>query len=326
MAMISVIIPVYNSGAYLKRCLQSVLGQTHADLEVILIDDGSTDESPAIIDDYAKQDERVKVIHQANAGQSVARNAGLAIAQGDYIGFVDSDDWIELDTYAYLLGLLTAYQADISEINLEVAYASSHQMPNLEEQIEVYAGEEILIYYFEHNEFSVCLRLYQRDVLYGLLFDVGRINEDVVYGFKALRNAKQLVSSNLPKYHYFSNPLGTSESPLRLRDMDLLFAGEQLDELTQADGSDRLRKLVLTKKYRSPFTLLVKMALFGCSQELDRKQTERELRGLVKAHYGFLIKSQMPMNRKLLLTACRYAYPLVKLAGRVYVTWMRQRA
>jgi glycosyltransferase involved in cell wall biosynthesis len=318
MPKISVIVAVYNTSAFLKRCLSSLLSQTHNDLEVLLIDDGSTDDSPALCDRYAATDQRVRVFHQANAGQSAAKNRGLQMATGDLIGFVDSDDWVVSDTFAYLLGLLETHQADVAEIDHEVAYSDNHEMRQPAERIEVFSEEEILIHYFEHNEFAMGFRLYRRELFSGVLFDVGRINEDVVAGYRALLNANKLVSSNQPKYFYYSNPIGTSESPLRRRDMDLLFAGQQLDVLTAESDNKHLRRLALTKRHRSSFTLLVKMAVFGCSDELDKKTIARELKVQIRQHYGFLMTSNMPVNRKILLTGCRFCYPLVCLAGSIY--------
>ena len=323
MAKISIIIPVYNTAVYLRRCLDSVLNQTHEDIEVVLVNDGSTDGSAALCDQYAADDSRVRVIHQQNGGLSAARNAGLKIITGEYLGFVDSDDWVLPDTYAYLLGLIEQEQADIAEIAHEVAYSEKHLMKERPEKIEVFRGEQILVHYFELNEFSVGFRLYRSQVFSNVSFEIGRINEDVVAGFLALRNADCLVNSNQTKYFYYSNPVGISESPLRLRDMDLLYAGERLDELTVDSTDERLRKLALTKKYRSYFTLLVKMTIFGCSVELDQKQTERELKVAIKQHYGFLMSSQMPLNRKIMLTGCRFCYPMVKLAAVVYRSFRR---
>ena len=103
MPKISVIVPVYNVEKYLARCLDSIINQTLADIEIICINDGSTDNSLEILNDYAKKDSRIKIIDQTNAGLSCARNAGMQIAQGEYIGFVDSDDWIDLDFYEKLV-------------------------------------------------------------------------------------------------------------------------------------------------------------------------------------------------------------------------------
>ena len=112
--MISIIVPVYNVEKYLSRCLDSILVQTYRDFELILVDDGSTDRSGAICDEYASRDERIKLIRQSNQGLSVARNVGLDAARGDYIGFVDSDDYIHPETYQILLDALLKYDADLS--------------------------------------------------------------------------------------------------------------------------------------------------------------------------------------------------------------------
>ena len=112
-ALISIIIPVYNSGEYLQTCLDSIVGQTYKNLEIILIDDGSTDGSAEVCDDYAQKDSRIICIHQSNGGVSKARNRGLEIARGAYIHFPDSDDYLDLDTYEYLLNLMNQHQCQV---------------------------------------------------------------------------------------------------------------------------------------------------------------------------------------------------------------------
>lgn len=114
-SMLSVIVPVYKVEPFLKRCVDSIIHQTYKNLEIILVDDGSPDNCGAICDEYANKDDRIKVIHKENGGQSSARNVGIAIAKGDYIAFVDSDDWIDSDMYETLIGLAEKYDADIAE-------------------------------------------------------------------------------------------------------------------------------------------------------------------------------------------------------------------
>ncbi len=111
--MISVIVPVYNTGKYLNRCVDSILAQTYHDLEGILVDDGSTDQSPGLCDEYLRKDERIRVIHKSNGGLSDARNVGIDVASGEYIGFIDSDDYIVPDMYQKLYTRLTQEKADI---------------------------------------------------------------------------------------------------------------------------------------------------------------------------------------------------------------------
>ena len=108
---VSVIVPVYKVAAYLPRCVDSILAQTWRNLEIILVDDGSPDECGSICDVYAEKDPRIRVIHKENGGLSSARNAGLDTASGEYIGFVDSDDWIEPEMYARMLALMEKYDA-----------------------------------------------------------------------------------------------------------------------------------------------------------------------------------------------------------------------
>ena len=112
--LISLIVPVYNVKDYLKTCLQSILEQTYKNLEIILVDDGSDDGSSGICDEYARMDQRIKTIHLPHSGVSAARNAGLAAATGELLGFVDSDDWIDHDMYQYLYALMQEHDADVS--------------------------------------------------------------------------------------------------------------------------------------------------------------------------------------------------------------------
>ena len=124
---VSVIIPVYNVEKYLKECIQSVLRQTYKNLEIILVDDGSKDNSGNICDEYAKRDERIKVIHKKNGGLSDARNAGIDICTGEYIAFLDSDDFIEEDMYEFLVKNLEKAKADISICQVYYVYKNAKQ-------------------------------------------------------------------------------------------------------------------------------------------------------------------------------------------------------
>ena len=113
MAKVSIIIPVYNTGNYLYKCVESVLNQTYKDIEIIIIDDGSKEETAQICDEIAKEDKRIRLIHKQNEGVSVARNIGLDMVTGDYVGFIDSDEWIDLDMFESLVCEMEEYDADI---------------------------------------------------------------------------------------------------------------------------------------------------------------------------------------------------------------------
>lgn len=130
MVKLSVILTVYNVEKYLKRCIDSIIKQTYKDFELILVDDGSIDNSSKICDKFCKQDKRIKVIHKENGGVSSARNAGLDIAEGDYISFIDSDDYIEVDMFKKLIQIMIENNADIAQCNFKVVCKNEKMIKN----------------------------------------------------------------------------------------------------------------------------------------------------------------------------------------------------
>ncbi|MBQ4243839.1 MAG: glycosyltransferase, partial [Clostridia bacterium] len=148
MDLISVIVPVYKTEKYLDRCVNSIVNQTYKNLEIILVDDGSPDRCPELCDRWAEKDNRIKVIHQENGGMSAARNAGLRIAKGDYIGFVDSDDWIDNDMYEYLYILLINNQADYSTINYDIKKRETDRTENQNECINLLDNNRMFEIFF----------------------------------------------------------------------------------------------------------------------------------------------------------------------------------
>lgn len=181
---LSIIVPVSKVEPYIRRCVDSILAQTFTDFELILVDDGSPDNCPAICDEYAVKDHRVKVIHKKNGGLSDARNAGLDIAQGEYIGFVDSDDWILPDMYRTLTEKIEAHDADICAIgfceldrNGEVLVTNAVREPLLVLNREDFIGQ-----FFPDNKYfmAVCVwnKIYKRDLFQTIRFPRGVIYED----------------------------------------------------------------------------------------------------------------------------------------------------
>ena len=170
--MISVIIPVYNVEKYLRECLDSVTGQTYQDLEIILVDDGSKDESGTICDEYAAKDSRITVIHKENGGQSDARNCGLDNAHGEYIYFMDSDDWILPDTLAQLMERAVQENADVVFFEAETIYEDFNDQDYREElkrqhHYQTCSGARALCEQYRNSEFLVCLCLHliKRDLI-----------------------------------------------------------------------------------------------------------------------------------------------------------------
>ena len=205
--LVSIIIPVYNVEKYLKKCVDSILNQTYTNLEVVLVDDGSTDASGQICDMYAGMDLRVRVIHKANGGLSDARNAGMKIATGEYIGFVDSDDWIEPDMYECLYNLAMENSLDVVAGRFCETIDGVDVNCECTGEFRIFTGEEMLeINISGHPQYvvtnSVWDRLYRRDILEGMKFPVGRKYEDIVFSTEVFLKAKRCGYLDSKVYHY----------------------------------------------------------------------------------------------------------------------------
>ncbi len=217
--LISVIVPVYNMEQYLERCVRSVLGQSYQNLEVILVDDGSTDASPAMCDAYAREDARVKVIHKENGGLSDARNAGLAVATGAFIGYVDSDDWIEPDMYERMYRACVDKNAQLCVCRYFSEYAN-RTLGGGDGACVALTREELLrIYIGGHAQYviynSVWSKLFRRSLVDGVMFPKGRNSEDITYTTKAFCRLDKAVYLDRCLYHYVLDREGSIMNVLR---------------------------------------------------------------------------------------------------------------
>ncbi|MBQ6887390.1 MAG: glycosyltransferase [Lachnospiraceae bacterium] len=204
--LISVIVPVYNMEKYLKRCVESILAQEYRQLEIILVDDGSTDNSPAMCDAYAKQDERICVIHKENGGLSDARNAGLAIATGSFIGFVDSDDWIEPEMYKDMYEAAKKHQAEVVVCRYAEVYPDRVVDGSCNELVVLTREEVLNIFICEHPRYkiynSVWSKLFKREIIGNTIFPKGRNSEDIVFTTKAFCRLERCVYIDTAYYNY----------------------------------------------------------------------------------------------------------------------------
>lgn len=200
---ISVIVPVYNVAAYLPQCLDSILQQDHEDLELILIDDGSRDDSEAICDQYAAADPRVRVIHQQNGGAAAAKNAGLRIATGDYLSFVDSDDYLEPNVYGYMLGVLQSANADAAQFAFRDVYRHRSEDRVFRPGRTVAEGREYLVRY--PKDWTCALlwdKLYKRALFEGIFFEEGHKIDDEYFTYQGMMNASRVVCDDRIIYNY----------------------------------------------------------------------------------------------------------------------------
>jgi len=214
MPAISIIVPVYRTEKYLHRCIDSILGQTFVDFECIIIDDGSPDNCPDLCDEYAVKDSRIVVIHQKNAGVSAARNAGLDIARGKWIGFVDSDDWCDHDMFSVLYNNAVKYDADISICGWRKIYNNGRTLEKVKNKLKIFNGEQAIKKLFTPScnmEFnpSNWNKLFNAKIIFqnGLRYDTTiQFAEDFLFQYEILKHTRRVVSFSMPYYNYICNP------------------------------------------------------------------------------------------------------------------------
>lgn len=203
MPIISVIIPVYNVEKYLCQCLDSVINQTYKNLEIILVDDGSTDDSGKICNEYAKRDRRIIVVHKNNGGLSDARNAGIDICKGEYVSFVDSDDWLDLDMYEIFISKIIEHNADIVSCGYVLEFANKKFNCNLA-NIIIDGNDKVLQNLFYNKNFpnAVWGKVYNKNIFEKLRFPIGKIYEDMLIKYDILKKSQKVVILKSTFYHY----------------------------------------------------------------------------------------------------------------------------
>lgn len=235
--LISVIVPVYKTEKYLRKCVDSILNQTYKKLEIILVNDGSPDNSGKICDEYAKKDRRIIVIHQKNSGISTVMNKGLDIAKGSYIATVDSDDNIHEQMLEILYNNLKNFEADISVCSYSLIYEgnvnkdSQQQGLSLrEESIKVFTSKEALgkLYGGMHSIDSFAWnKLYKKELFDNIRFLEGKMYEDMFIIHRLLDSASKVVVSDLPLYYYLQRSDSITGKPFNFSNLEILAALEE---------------------------------------------------------------------------------------------------
>lgn len=224
-SLISVIVPIYNVEKYLERCVESIINQTYKNLEIILVDDGSPDNCPQMCDDYAKKDSRIKVVHKKNGGLSDARNAGMKVATGEYVSFIDSDDYISLDFYETLLQTMIDNDSDIVECSV-VKFYEDNNFDEYSDDLKVtnydtlYALDGLI----NENPFKqhVWNKLYKSNIALDIPYAVGKLNEDEFWTYQVFGKAKKVTRINKTMYYYFQRGSSIMGNGYNIKRLDAL--------------------------------------------------------------------------------------------------------
>ena len=259
--LVSIIIPVYNVEQYLDKCVESVIRQTYSNLEIILVDDGSPDNCPEMCDRYSKIDPRILVIHKKNGGLSEARNAGIDIAKGEYISFIDSDDYVEDNYVKILVDEMIKYNADIS--------CGKHNVIYSDKVIKHYTGkryvlkpEDALDMLLYHNDMDVSAwaKLYKKSLFDKVRFPVGRLYEDAATTYKLIDKSSVIVLNSIPVYNYIIRDNSITNNSFSEKKLDLITSTKEMTDFIRkkytelSSGCDRR----LVYAYLSTLTQTIK--------------------------------------------------------------------
>ena len=213
--LISIVIPVYNVEKYLEKCIKSIVNQTYKNLEIIIVDDGSPDNCPKMCDEFAQNDKRIKVIHKENGGLSDARNAGINIAKGKYITFIDSDDYISNDYVEYMYNLIKRYNTQIATCEVEIVYLEkdSHKNTEYVENIEVLNPRDFFynMLFAKKSDVTACAKLYETRLFEKIRYPKGVVYEDTATTYKLIEECEKIVTGNKKCYFYFTRPNSISK-------------------------------------------------------------------------------------------------------------------
>lgn len=256
MPRISVIVPVYNVEQYLPACVDSILGQTFEDFELLLVDDGSPDNCGAICDEYAQKDPRVRVIHQANQGLSGARNAAMDVARGEFLTFIDSDDVVSRDYLAVLLHAAEKEQADIAVCGLQEFFddvvpglepgrveAARTVLDNRAACVAIYEGDPLV-------PVNACAKLFRADLWKDLRFPVGRLHEDQAVIPLVCYHATKVVSVDRAMYCYRTRSASITKAAFSLKRYDDIWAVDNCIRFFKERGEQEILRAARDKRQR----------------------------------------------------------------------------
>ncbi len=301
--LISVIIPVYNVEEFMDQCIRSVVEQTYKNLEIILVDDGSTDRSGSKCDEWAKKDLRIRVIHKENGGLSDARNAGMAVAKGDYIGFIDSDDYISEDMYEILLNLCIENDVPLSCIRYDTV-GKGYNPPRENGIKEIVSAHKMLTmitwpwnYPDMYAAMNVMSRLYRRDILEGMSFPKGRVYEDITFSTEVLQKAEKIAYYNKALYHHRSREDSITGKDRSFSMKCFTDRTPQIEKQIKMLKSYGYNDLVVMCRYRAAMELY--RLKYHCSDEEIRILIDKEI-GKMKPPLTDILRYIPGMKSKLM--------------------------
>ena len=303
-ALISIVVPVYKVEKYLKKCVDSILNQSYTDIEVILVDDGSPDDCGKICDEYTEKDKRVKVIHKENGGLSDARNIGLENASGDYILFIDSDDWIHEDMVDILYRNLKANDTDMSMCMFKYVFEESEEEVfdecHCTEQVEVLSSEDILRRYYSEDRVPYVVawnKLYKKDLFKEIRYPKGKIHEDEFTSYRLIHQSDKIAVIYSALYYYLQRAGSITGGDIKAKHWDIWQAYSESKAYYRSYNQHEFINLVREKEFKEIINMYSQLYLMKNDIECQKKKKILKKR-YQKMFYPMIKKSQLGLKEK----------------------------
>jgi len=321
--LISVIVPVYKVEHYLRKCVDSVVAQTYTNLEIILVNDGSPDNCGKICDEYAENEERAKVIHKSNGGTSDARNTGLDVARGNFIAFIDSDDFVSTNYIEYLYDLITKYDADISICNY---------LPVREDGVVIKSRNSLIKDKFYQKEYfkllfsamlyeeniaiydSPCIKLYKKDLFTNVRFPKGKLFEDVRTIPKLFHKAEKIIFGKEKHYFYQIRQNSATTKKFSCNTFELIEATKEMCQFV-GNNYEGLEKACARRYVSAMFCVLRRLVE---TDNYDKKEACLLRKKILLNSRGLLFASKVPARDKFALFTLFFGVRVFSMCWNIY--------
>lgn len=294
--LISVIVPIYNVEQYIHRCIDSIINQSYKNIEIILVDDGSPDNCPDICDQYKNDDSRVVVLHKENGGLSSARNAGIQIAQGSFVTFVDSDDYILPDMVEQLV--ITTLSSGCSIAICRFTDNENQLEKGIINEYKDYLPENAIREILVDGKFytSACAKLYDMELFNNIRFPIGVLYEDYGTLYKILHIAKKISFIDVAKYYYTFNDNGITKSPFSKKQMDYFLISDEVESFMERNYPN-LCKLVQNRSTNMAISLFLRVSIMDDNSSCISEKMR--LISIVKNNSIRYLLSKYPATKKI---------------------------
>ena len=314
--LVSVVVPIYNVEKYIKRCVDSIINQTYKNLDIILVDDESPDNCPGICEDYAKKDKRITVIHKQNGGLSDARNFGIKAAKGEFITFVDSDDFLSEECIETLLKNIKRYSSDISIGGHQVIYENGKLIKKYTEKEFDSDSKGILdkILYDDGIDLSAWAKLYKRSLFKNIRYPVGRLYEDAATTYKLIDLSNKVSVISKPVYYYVIRKDSITNVDFSPQKMDLIISTKEMTSYVQ----EKYPELEKGCNRRLMYAYLSTITQLSKSRIIDNK-IKKELMDYVKNNRKkVLIDKRAPKRDKIGILSLCFGFNFFRIVWNIY--------